>query len=87
MSVTQMSELERLRAENAALKAAANKAVTIKIGTKGGISVYGLGRFPTTLYPKQWARVFAVQDKIKEMFSASDAKVAELAKAGEVVAQ
>jgi len=56
------AELERLRAENAALKAKeAPKPITFKIGEKGGVSVYGLGRFPVTLYKEQWERLLDAQ--------------------------
>jgi len=44
------AELERLRAENEALKGRASKGMTLKVSEKGGVSVYGLGRFPVTLY-------------------------------------
>jgi hypothetical protein len=54
---TVQAELERLRAENAALKARATKGVTLKVSEKGGVSVYGLGRFPVTLYREQWEKL------------------------------
>ncbi|MBI3301039.1 MAG: hypothetical protein HYZ72_03025, partial [Deltaproteobacteria bacterium] len=44
------AELERLRAENAALKARTAKGVSLRVSEKGAVSVYGLGRFPVTLY-------------------------------------
>jgi len=51
-------ELERLRAENAALKAGkAEKVMTFKVSEKGAVSVYGLQRFPVTLYQEQWIRI------------------------------
>ena len=50
-------EYERLKAENEALKARATKGVYIKVGEKGGVSVYGLGRFPVTLYQEQWVKL------------------------------
>lgn len=58
------AELERLRAENEQLKAA-KRAGSLKISEKGGVSVYGLGRFPITLYPEQWERLLAMSDDIK----------------------
>jgi len=48
------AELERLRAENAALKSRSQRGITLKVSEKGGVSVYGLGRFPVTLYKEQW---------------------------------
>lgn len=48
------AELERLRAENAALRTAKQRNISFKVSEKGGVSVYGLGRFPVTLYIEQW---------------------------------
>jgi len=70
MTEAEKSELAQLRAENAQLKAKAAKAatqrLTLKVGDKGGVSLYGLNaRFPVTLYEDQWARLFAFVDDIK----------------------
>lgn len=65
------AELARLQADNAALKAAKNKALTFKIGEKGGLSVCGLGRFPVTLYPRQWLRLIAVASEVKAFITAN----------------
>jgi hypothetical protein len=54
------AELARLRAENAALKGRAAKGMTLKVSEKGALSVYGLGRFPVTLYKEQWERLSAM---------------------------
>lgn len=59
------AELERLRAENAALKSRSQKAVSLKVSEKGGVSVYGLGRFPVTLYKEQWTRLLDLADDIR----------------------
>jgi len=59
------AELEKLRAENEALKKTKEKGLTMKIGEKGGLSVYGLGRFPVTLYKEQWLRLLAMTDEIR----------------------
>lgn len=60
------AELERLRAENTALKAKPRgPSAAIKVSQKGAVSVYGLGRFPVTLYSSQWQSLFAKQDVIK----------------------
>jgi hypothetical protein len=59
------SELERLRAENAALKQKRSGSVSMKVSEKGAVSVYGLGRFPVTLYQEQWAKLLALSDEIK----------------------
>ncbi len=59
------AELERLRAENEALKARGSKAVSMKVSEKGGLSVYGLGRFPVTLYQEQWLKLLDLADDIR----------------------
>ena len=59
------AELDRLRRENEALKQGAPKGVSLKVSEKGGVSVYGLGRFPITLYKEQWARLLAMADEIR----------------------
>lgn len=51
------AELERLRLENENLKAGARRGTYLKVSEKGGISLYGLGRFPITLYVEQWEKV------------------------------
>jgi hypothetical protein len=68
------SELERLRAENAALKASTIKrgSVSLKVSEKGGVSVYGLGRFPVTLYKEQWAKLLDLADEIRAFIKAHD---------------
>ena len=48
------SELERLRNENAALKKGASSGIRMKVSEKGALSIYGMGRFPVTLYKEQW---------------------------------
>lgn len=53
------AELERLRKENEALKKGAGRGVSLKVSEKGGLSVYGLGRFPITLYKEQWTKLLA----------------------------
>jgi hypothetical protein len=59
------AELERLRVENAALKARGGKGVSMKVSDKGGVSVYGLGRFPVTLYQEQWLKLLDLADDIR----------------------
>jgi hypothetical protein len=69
MTRAEQAELERLRQENDALKARANPPVRCKVGNKGGVSVYGLGRFPVTLYREQWERLFEHVDMIREFIA------------------
>jgi hypothetical protein len=59
------AELARLRAENEALKKKRNTATSMKVSEKGALSVYGLGRFPVTLYQEQWQKLLALSDDIK----------------------
>ncbi len=59
------AELERLKAENANLKARGSKGVSFKVSEKGAVSVYGLGRFPVTLYQEQWLKLLELADDIR----------------------
>ena len=67
------AELERLRKENEALKKGASKGISLKVSEKGGLSVYGLGRFPVTLYKEQWKRLLDMSDEIRNFIAANDA--------------
>jgi len=58
-------ELEKLRAENEALKKASSKGLSMKVSEKGALSVYGLGRFPVTLYKEQWIRLLDLSEDIR----------------------
>jgi hypothetical protein len=69
------SELERLRAENAALKTRAQKGVSLKVSEKGGVSVYGLGRFPVTLYKEQWTRLLDMAEEIRAFIRENEDKL------------
>ena len=64
------AELERLRRENEALKKGAAKGVSIKVSEKGGVSVYGLGRFPITLYQEQWTKLLDMADELRDFINA-----------------
>jgi hypothetical protein len=59
------AELEKLRAENDALKKASSKGLSMKVSEKGALSVYGLGRFPVTLYKEQWIRLIDLSGDIR----------------------
>jgi hypothetical protein len=66
------SELERLRAENEQLKkVAASRGGSLRVSEKGGVSVYGLGRFPVTLYKEQWLRLLDMADEIRAFIRAN----------------
>ena len=60
-------ELARLRAENQQLKSQqrTSGSLTFKVSEKGAVSVYGLGRFPVTLYQEQWDKLFGRIDELK----------------------
>jgi hypothetical protein len=65
------AELERLKNENAALKKAQAGSTRIKVSDKGGVSVYGLGRFPVTLYKEQWLKLLNMTDEIRSFIDAN----------------
>lgn len=69
------NELERLRAENDRLKKGNAKGMSLKISEKGGVSVYGLGRFPVTLYKEQWKKLLDMSDQIRDFIQANDAQL------------
>jgi hypothetical protein len=66
------AELERLRQENAALKKTTARGVSLKVSEKGGLSVYGLGRFPVTLYKEQWTKLLDMADEIRTFIATHD---------------
>jgi hypothetical protein len=59
------AEVARLRAENAALKKPQRGRLSLKISEKGALSVYGMGRFPVTLYKEQWLKLLDIADEIR----------------------
>jgi hypothetical protein len=69
------AELERLRNENAALKKGASSAMRMKVSEKGALSIYGMGRFPVTLYKEQWLRLLGMSDEIRSFIEANEAKL------------
>ena len=66
------AELDRLRAENERLKAQKTRSLNLKVSEKGGLSVYGLGRFPVTLYKEQWTRLLDMADDIRAFLKEND---------------
>jgi hypothetical protein len=69
------AELERLREENERLKNRTGRGVSLKVSEKGGVSVYGLGRFPVTLYKEQWIRLLDMADDIRAFIHDNNAKL------------
>lgn len=75
MSEDMKAELERLRQENAALKKGGAKGISMKVSEKGGLSIYGLGRFPVTLYKEQWTKLLELSDEIKRFLKDHDSEL------------
>ena len=69
------AELDRLRAENERLKSRDKRTTSLKISEKGGVSLYGLGRFPVTLYKEQWAKVLDMADEIRAFIKENEEKL------------
>ena len=69
------AELERLKAENEQLKNQRARSTTLKVSEKGGVSVYGLGRFPVTLYKEQWAKLLGMTDEIRSFIKENESKL------------
>ena len=66
------AELERLRNENASLKKGAASGIRMKVSEKGAVSIYGMGRFPVTLYKEQWLRLLDMAAEIRAFIAANE---------------
>lgn len=66
------AELERLRAENEKLKNKPARGLSLKVSEKGGVSLYGVGRFPVTLYKEQWRRILGMAAEIEEFIQQNE---------------
>ena len=75
MSDDLQAELERLRAENERLKSSGRSRVALKVSEKGALSVYGMGRFPVTLYKEQWLKLLAMSDEIRAFIEANNERL------------
>jgi hypothetical protein len=69
------AELERLRRENQALKKGASEGIRMKVSEKGALSVYGMGRFPVTLYKEQWLKLLNMSDDIRTFITENEARL------------
>lgn len=69
------AELARLRAENEALRSRVRKGTSLRVSDKGGVSVYGLGRFPVTLYKEQWTKLLDMADEIRAFMREHDGQL------------
>lgn len=75
MDSDEQAELERLRSENETLKRSRASGLTMKVSEKGAVSVYGLGRFPVTLYKEQWEKLLAMSDGIRSFIAENAAQL------------
>ena len=69
------TELARLRNENAALKKGASSGIRLQVSEKGAVSVYGMGRFPVTLYKERWLKLLDMSDNIRAFIAANEAQL------------
>ena len=77
MSDDMKAEIERLKAENEALKNTKNSRGTLsmKVSEKGALSVYGMGRFPVTLYKEQWLKLLGISEEIQKFITENDSRL------------
>jgi hypothetical protein len=69
------AELERLRKENEALKKGASDGIRMKVSEKGAVSVYGMGRFPVTVYKEQWLKLLDMSEEIRAFIAENEARL------------
>jgi hypothetical protein len=69
------AELARLQAENKALKESSARGISLKVSQKGAVSLYGMGRFPVTLYKEQWLKILEMSDVIRNFVKENDAQL------------
>jgi len=75
MEETMEQKVARLEAENQALKGRRSGNLSLKVSEKGGLSVYGLGRFPVTLYKEQWVKLLAFANEIESFIKENDSQL------------
>jgi len=69
------AEIARLKEENERLMQRQGRGMSLKVSEKGALSVYGLGRFPVTLYKEQWQKLLAMTDEIRAFLQENDARL------------
>jgi hypothetical protein len=69
------AEIERLRAENDKLKNKSVRGLSLKVSEKGGLSLYGVGRFPVTLYKEQWRKILDMAPEIEAFIKENDSRL------------
>lgn len=74
---TLMAELEKLKAENEALKKSSSRGISLKVSQKGAVSLYGMGRFPVTLYKEQWVKILDMEGVIRAFIVDNDSQLKE----------
>ena len=72
---SQQEELDRLRAEVEALKANQKKGMRLQVSAKGGVSLYGIRRFPVTFYLEEWERILVMADEIRDFMADNQANL------------
>ena len=75
MSEDLKAEIERLKAENESLKKPSRGTLSMKVSEKGALSVYGMGRFPVTLYKEQWLKLLGIGEEIKKFIQDNDSRL------------
>ncbi len=60
------AELDRLRAENQALKSGQSRGLRLQVSEKKGVSLYGIRRFPVTFYADEWEKILGMADEIRD---------------------
>ena len=75
-SADMLAQITALRKENEALRTAANSPLKIKVSDKGAVSVYGLGKWPLTLYRSQWEKLIAHTSAVKSFIEVNSSKLA-----------
>ncbi len=68
-------ELERLKAENESLKATNRKVMRLQVSEKGGVSLYGIRRFPVTFYKEEWDQILGMGDEIRVFIGENESKL------------
>jgi hypothetical protein len=71
-----LGQIEALKAELAKAKQAGERRLSLKVSEKGAVSVYGMGRFPVTLYQGQWEKLFSMVDTIRQFIADNKDKLA-----------
>jgi hypothetical protein len=76
MSEDLKAEIERLKAENESLKKpSARGTLSMKVSEKGALSIYGMGRFPVTLYKEQWLKLLGISEEITKFIKENDSRL------------